>query len=86
MIITSEELFNKLSDNNSFVIEMEINRIREYSPNQRFPKPKYELFSVLNEWYRLVKAGLIYVNDAGVACKIGNYESKREQVERILPF
>jgi hypothetical protein len=67
--ITPDELYSKLP-HGTFYYEHEFDVIRDYSPSQRFPKPKYELCDVLVAWYALIYDGRISVIDPGLAEKL----------------
>ena len=85
MIITSDELYLKLPDK-FFYFAYEINSIREYSVFKRFPTCKYELYSILEAWYKLVRDGLILIDDTGLACKKETYDKKLIVAKGLFPI
>jgi len=67
--MTPEYLYSLLPQG-YFNIEFIFNKIRDYSPHQRFPKPKYELYEVLNAWYELVTHNKVEILNSETAQKI----------------
>jgi len=63
-------LLYSLLPTGSFDIEFVFNQIMDYSPHQRFPKPKYEYWEVLSSWYVLIKSNKVEILPKGTATKI----------------
>lgn len=83
-MITENELYSLLPEG-QFNIESTMNLIRDYSPYQRFPHPKFELYEVLSVWYNLVRSGKVIVDDTGFARKIdSNEQDQLNQTEGLL--
>jgi hypothetical protein len=52
-----------------FNIQFVINQIMDYSPHQRFPKPKYDLCEILGAWYDLTRENRIIIINGSTAEK-----------------
>jgi hypothetical protein len=65
--ITPDILYDMLPDGN-FYIENTFNLLRNYSPTERFPKPKYDLYELLSAWYQLIIRGRV-LSDGHTASK-----------------
>ena len=66
--MTPEHLYNLLPLG-TFNIEFVFNQIRDYSPHQRFPKPKYDLYEILSAWYHLAKNNKVTILNGNTAEK-----------------
>jgi hypothetical protein len=67
--MTPEKLL-KILPEGTFYISQTIDTIREYSPFQRFPKPKYALWEIYDSWYQLMTSNRLDTEDGIVAKKV----------------
>jgi hypothetical protein len=54
----------------TFNIQFVFEQIRDYSPHQRFPKPRYDLYEVLSAWYQLTRENKVTILNGSTAEKI----------------
>ena len=54
----------------SFNIEYIFNVVRDYSPHQRAPSPKYDLPDVLAAWYELTRQNRLTILNSNTASKL----------------
>jgi hypothetical protein len=66
--MTAEFLYTLLPGG-PFNIQFVFDQIRDYSPRQRFPKPKYPLHDMLNAWYELTRKDKIVIINGTTATK-----------------
>jgi hypothetical protein len=67
--MTPEKLFAILPEGH-FYISQTIDAIREYSPFQRFPRPKFALWEIYDAWYQLMTTNRLNTDDGITAKKV----------------
>jgi hypothetical protein len=67
-MLTPDSLYSLLPSG-TFNIEFVFNQIMDYSPHQRFPRPRYDLYNMLNSWYVLLRKKRIVIVKQGIATK-----------------
>ena len=65
----SPDLLYSILPLGTFNIDYVFNIIRDYSPHQRAPTPKYDLCDVLSAWYELTRQNRLTIINSSTAQK-----------------